>query len=200
MIFDEEKENGETEEPEAAAEETPEAEEGQEPEPEAEAETADEAPEADDAPDAEADGADANADGEPSEASEPAPPAKPTRKKRTREEKLERRARRKRKRIAARADKRKPIVRLPKPERPRAARKERVGVVVSDAMNRTITVRVERAFPHPRYGKVVRRSRTFAVHDAENTAGVGDRVRIVETRPLSKTKRWRLAEVLEVAR
>ena len=125
---------------------------------------------------------------------------KSSRKKRTPEEKAERRARRKRKRIAARSEERKPIVRLPKPQKPRAARKERVGVVVSDAMDQTITVRVERSFPHSRYGKVVRRSTKFVVHDAENTAGIGDRVRIVETRPLSKTKRWRLAEILEVSR
>ena len=133
-------------------------------------------------------------------APEPAPVARPTRKKRTPEEKAARRARRKRRRIDARPNARKPIVRLPKPEKFRAPRKERVGVVVSDAMNCTITVKVERSFPHQRYGKVVRRSTTFSVHDADNTASVGDRVRIVETRPISKMKRWRLAKVLEAAR
>jgi small subunit ribosomal protein S17 len=71
---------------------------------------------------------------------------------------------------------------------------------VSSAMDKTIVVRVDTVKAHPRYKKVVRRSRKFHAHDAENTAKVGDVVRIVETRPLSKTKNWRLAEVLEVAK
>ena len=199
-MFDEEKENedGVTEEPEAAAGEETEAKAEESAEPE-EVEEPEEAAEAE-ASDAPAEGASDASDSAESESAEPEPAARPTRKKRTPEEKAARRARRKQRRIAARPDKRKPIVRIPKPEHPRAARKERTGVVVSDAMDRTITVRVERAFPHPRYGKVIRRSSTFAVHDAENSATVGDRVRIVETRPLSKTKRWRLAEIVEAAR
>ena len=93
-----------------------------------------------------------------------------------------------------------PIVREPKSERDRGQRKERRGVVVSTAMDKTIVVRVDAVKPHPRYKKVVRRSRKFHAHDEENVAKVGDVVRIVETRPLSRTKHWRLAEVLEEAR
>jgi small subunit ribosomal protein S17 len=100
----------------------------------------------------------------------------------------------------AAAKERKPIVRVPKPERARGQRKERRGVVVSTAMDKTIVVRVDTVKPHPRYKKVVRRSAKFHAHDEENVANVGDLVRIVETRPLSKTKHWRLAEVLEAAR
>ncbi len=95
---------------------------------------------------------------------------------------------------------RKPIVRLAKPERERGQRKERRGVVVSSAMDKTIVVRVDTVKPHPRYKKVVRRSTKFHAHDEGNVANVGDVVRIVESRPLSKTKSWRLAEVLEHAR
>ena len=85
-------------------------------------------------------------------------------------------------------------------ERARGRRKERRGVVVSNAMDKTIVVRVESAKPDRRYKKVVRRSVKFHAHDERNEAHVGDVVRIVETRPLSKTKTWRLAEVLEQAR
>ena len=95
---------------------------------------------------------------------------------------------------------RKPITRLPKPEHARGRRQERRGVVVSDAMDKTIVVQVEMIRIHPRYKKVIRRSRKFHAHDEQNRAKVGDVVRIVETRPLSKTKNWRLAEVLEQAR
>ncbi len=95
---------------------------------------------------------------------------------------------------------RKPIARAERPERARGRRKERRGVVVSNGMDKTIVVRVETVKPDPRYKKVVRRSRKFHAHDEENAAGVGDVVRIVETRPLSKTKTWRLAEVVEKAR
>jgi small subunit ribosomal protein S17 len=100
---------------------------------------------------------------------------------------------------AAKAAGRKPIVRLPKPERKRGQRKERRGVVVSSAMDKTIVVRVDTIKPDPRYKKVVRRSRKLHAHDEENSAGVGDVVRIVESRPLSKTKTWRLVEVVEKA-
>ncbi len=82
----------------------------------------------------------------------------------------------------------------------RGDRKVRTGVVVSDAMDKTIVVKVETVKAHPRYKKVVRRSIKFHAHDEQNQANVGDVVRIVETRPLSKTKNWRLAEVVEVAK
>src|SRR5438132_150328 len=95
---------------------------------------------------------------------------------------------------------RKPIVRLPKPEHARGRRQERRGVVVSSAMDKTIVVKVDTIKAHPRYKKVVRRSAKFHAHDEQNQAKVGDLVRIVETRPFSKTKNWRLAEVVEAAR
>ena len=98
------------------------------------------------------------------------------------------------------ATERKPIVRLEAPEHERGRRQERQGTVVSDAMEKTIVVRVDVVKAHPRYKKVVRRSVKFHVHDEESRAKVGDIVRIVETRPLSKTKRWRLAEVVEAAK
>ena len=79
-------------------------------------------------------------------------------------------------------------------------RKERRGIVVSDAMDKTIVVRIDVAQKHERYGKVVRRSSKLHAHDEQNAAGVGDLVRVVETRPLSATKRWRLLEVLEKAK
>lgn len=78
----------------------------------------------------------------------------------------------------------------------RGARKERVGMVVSDKPNKTVTVSVESLVRHPRYKKRVRHSKRFMVHDEENTAHTGDVVRIMETRPLSARKRWRLAEVV----
>ncbi len=95
---------------------------------------------------------------------------------------------------------RKPIVRLEKPEHERGRRQERRGVVVSDGMDKTIVVKVESVRAHQRYKKVIRRSAKFHAHDEQNQARVGDLVRIVETRPLSKTKRWRLAEILEAAK
>jgi len=104
------------------------------------------------------------------------------------------------KKPARKAAERKKIVRLPKPEGERGRRKERRGVVVSNAMDKTIVVRVDTAAPHPRYKKIVRRSTKFHAHDEGNLAKPGDFVRIVETRPLSATKRWRLAEVLEEAK
>src|SRR5665647_2817059 len=78
-------------------------------------------------------------------------------------------------------------------------RKERRGIVVSDAMDKTIVVRIDVAQKHERYGKVVRRSSKLHAHDEQNAAGVGDLVRVVETRPLSAMKRWRLLEDLEKA-
>jgi small subunit ribosomal protein S17 len=79
----------------------------------------------------------------------------------------------------------------------RGHRKERVGEVISNKMTKTIIVRVERRFPHPRYKKVVTGYSKFYAHDEKSEAKVGDRVRIRETRPLSKTKNWRLVEVVE---
>jgi small subunit ribosomal protein S17 len=74
--------------------------------------------------------------------------------------------------------------------------KERVGVVVSDKMDKTVVVAIENRSPHPKYGKIVVNTRKFKAHDEENQAKEGDRVRIRETRPLSKTKRWVVAEIL----
>src|SRR6266576_2421615 len=98
-----------------------------------------------------------------------------------------------------RSAERKAITRVPKPEHPRGRRQERRGVVVSSGMDKTIVVRVDAVKAHKKYLKVVRHSTKFHAHDEENQAKVGDVVRIVETRPLSKTKNWRLAEIVEVA-
>ena len=81
----------------------------------------------------------------------------------------------------------------------RSGRKVFVGRVVSDRMDKTITVVVERRLRHPFYGKYVRKSSKFMAHDEENVCGVGDTVRIMETRPLSRRKRWRLVEIVEKA-
>ena len=75
-------------------------------------------------------------------------------------------------------------------------RKVRRGIVVSDKMQKTVTVKVERQILHPMYKKFIKRSKTFFVHDEENTARVGDFVQIVETRPLSKNKRWRIESII----
>ncbi|GIE79118.1 30S ribosomal protein S17 [Actinoplanes philippinensis] len=83
---------------------------------------------------------------------------------------------------------------------PRAQRKVREGLVVSDKMDKTVVVEVEDRVKHALYGKVIRRTRKLKVHDEQNSAGVGDRVSIMETRPLSATKRWRLVEILEKAK
>jgi small subunit ribosomal protein S17 len=82
----------------------------------------------------------------------------------------------------------------------RNERKERVGKVVSNKMQKTITVAVDRKVKHPIYGKFVNRTSKFKAHDELNTAGIGDTVRITETRPLSKDKRWRLVEIVEKAK
>ena len=95
---------------------------------------------------------------------------------------------------------RKPITRTPKPESERGRRQERRGVVVSSAMDKTIVVKVDTIKSHRRYKKVVRRSVKFHAHDEQNSANVGDIVRIVETRPLSKTKHWRLVQIVEAAK
>jgi small subunit ribosomal protein S17 len=88
----------------------------------------------------------------------------------------------------------------PPAERRSAGRKVRQGRVVSSKPDKTITVQIEIARRHPQYEKIVRRSRTLHAHDARNEAGDGDLVRVVETRPLSRTKRWRLVEILEKAK
>ncbi len=82
----------------------------------------------------------------------------------------------------------------------RNARKERVGLVVSNKMDKSITVAIERRMKHPMYGKYVKRTTKLMAHDENNDAGAGDTVRIMETRPLSKNKRWRLVEVVERAK
>lgn len=82
----------------------------------------------------------------------------------------------------------------------RNLRKERVGIVVSNKMKKTITVMVARRFKHPKYGKFIGRSTKFMAHDEANQSGIGDTVRIMETRPLSKNKRWRLVEIIEKAK
>jgi len=82
----------------------------------------------------------------------------------------------------------------------RNLRKERVGVVTSDKMDKTISVNVERKFKHSVYGKFVKRSKKYLAHDENNDCGIGDTVRIMETRPLSKNKNWRLVEILEKAK
>ncbi len=82
----------------------------------------------------------------------------------------------------------------------RGRRKTRTGVVVSDGMDKTVVVRIDRSFRHPLYDKTVRRSKKLAAHDESNEAHVGDRVRVIETRPLSKSKHWRLVEIVEKAK
>ncbi|NQV73366.1 30S ribosomal protein S17 [bacterium] len=83
---------------------------------------------------------------------------------------------------------------------PRTARKERVGLVVSNKMDKSITVAIERRMKHPMYGKYVKKTSKLMAHDENNDAGEGDTVRIMETRPLSKNKRWRLLEIVERAK
>ena len=82
----------------------------------------------------------------------------------------------------------------------RTSRKMRVGIVVSDKMQKTVVVRIDRRMPHPVYGKMVTRTKKLKAHDEENSAKLGDTVRIMETKPLSKDKRWRLVEIVERAR
>ena len=180
-------------EPEAPAEDAaaPEAEAAAEPEA-AEAETAAEPePEAAAAPEAEAEAAEET----PAE-----PAAAPAKKQRSRKH-VPRSARRTRtKTVREQPATRKPITRTEKPEGERGRRQERRGVVISDKGEKTIVVKVDVIKSHPKYKKVVRSTVKFHAHDEANTAGVGDTVRIVETRPLSKTKRWRLAEIVEKAR
>jgi small subunit ribosomal protein S17 len=134
-------------------------------------------------------------------AEEPAAEAAPTSGPKPKRKRLPRALRPKKTRPArVRSTERKPIVRLEKPEHERGRRQERQGKVVSDAMEKTIVVEVSVVKAHPKYKKVVRRSVKFHAHDERSEAKVGDLVKIVETRPLSRTKRWRLVEVLEAAK
>jgi small subunit ribosomal protein S17 len=188
--------SAEVDEPAAEAEE-PAAEEAPAEEPAAEAEE----PAAEEAPAAEAEepaAAEAPAAQAPAPAAEaPAAPAEEKRpKKRLPRALRHKHSKPKRERTGAR----KPITRLPKPESELGRRQERRGVVVSDKGDKTIVVKVSVTKSHPKYKKVVRRTRKFHAHDEGNTAAIGDTVRIVETRPLSKTKNWRLAEIVERAR
>ena len=169
-------------------EETPET-----PEPEAQATPEEEAPAEEPTGEAE------TAADEPAVEEDAAPPA-PAKRQRSRRH-VPRAERRKRTTVKREpAAKRKPITRIPKPESELGRRQERRGVVVSDKGDKTIIVKVDVIKSHPKYKKVVRSTVRFHAHDEENTAGVGDTVRIVETRPLSKTKRWRLAEIVEKAK
>ncbi len=82
----------------------------------------------------------------------------------------------------------------------RNLRKQRVGIVTSNKMQKTITVSIERKVKHPIYGKFIKKTKKYAAHDEDNQCGIGDVVRIMETRPLSKNKRWRLVEIIEKAK
>jgi small subunit ribosomal protein S17 len=201
-------EDEQVETPAEEAAETP----AEEPVAEAAADAADEAPveesiaEAEEAPSAEATDAESAAEveaeaekpaaGEPAAAeAAPATGPKPKRKR------LPRALRPNKTRpTRVRSTERKPIVRLEAPDHERGRRQERQGKVVSDAMEKTIVVEVSVVKAHPKYKKVVRRSVKFHAHDERSEAKVGDLVRIVETRPLSRTKRWRLVEIVEAAK
>jgi small subunit ribosomal protein S17 len=134
---------------------------------------------------------------EPGEDTAPAAVSEP-KKKRKRLPRPERPGKTRRKRVPA--TERKPITRLEKPEHARGRRQERQGTVVSAASDKTIVVRVDVVKVHPRYKKVIRRSTRLHAHDEENQAKLGDVVRVVETRPLSRMKRWRLQEIVEAAK
>ena len=82
----------------------------------------------------------------------------------------------------------------------RNLRKTRVGVVVSNKMDKTVVIAIKERVKHPLYGKIVNRTKTFKAHDEQNECGIGDTVRVVETRPLSKEKRWRVVEIVEKAK
>jgi small subunit ribosomal protein S17 len=192
-------------EPEAVTPEEPEAAEAVEPvaeselvdEPVVEAEPASEEPSSEE-PVAEAEPAEAAPDEEHADEDEVEAPAAPTRKTKKRLPRSARQQRTKPKR--EKPAERKTIVRLPKPEHVRGRRQERQGLVVSAATDKTIVVRVDTVKIHRRYKKVIRRSTKLHAHDETNQAKVGDLVRIVETRPVSKHKRWRLQEVVEAAK
>ena len=82
----------------------------------------------------------------------------------------------------------------------RGMRKTRIGVVVSDKMDKTIVVAIRTRVKHPLYGKIMNRTKKFKAHDEENKCGIGDKVKVMETRPLSRDKRWRLVEIIEKAK
>jgi small subunit ribosomal protein S17 len=154
--------------------------------PEAEAEVAEEEPEAEAEPAAEAE----------APAAEPETAPEPKKRKR-----LPRSLRHKHSKPARTpSNDRKPIARTPKSESTPGRRQERRGIVVSDKGDKTIVVEIQTIRIHTKYKKVVRRSSKLHAHDEANSAGIGDTVRVVETRPLSKTKRWRLAEIVEKAK
>jgi small subunit ribosomal protein S17 len=174
----------------AEAEESPAADEAVAEAAEPAAEASEEAPDAE-SPDTEAPVA------EVAEEAPAAPAAKPSRSQRH----VPRTARRTRTKVVReKPASRKPITRTEKPDYERGRRQERRGVVVSDKGDKTIIVKVDVIKSHPKYKKVIRSTVKFHAHDEANTAGVGDTVRIIETRPLSKLKRWRLAEIVEKAR
>ncbi len=128
------------------------------------------------------------------------PQQSPEERKAARLAERKRRAGERRKERAAAKKKKTPGTGTPPAEKDTNAAKIRQGIVVSDKGQKSITVRVDIVRRHPTYEKVIRRSRTLHAHDERNEAGEGDVVRVVETRPLSKTKRWRLVEVLEKAK
>jgi small subunit ribosomal protein S17 len=178
--------------PEATAEPVAEADE---PAPEVEAE-----PITEEEPAAEPEPAEEPAE-EPAAEAEAAPEAAAVSAPKKKKKRLPRALRPQRTRVTReKAAERKSITRLPKPEHARGRRQERQGAVVSAAGDKTIVVRVDTAKAHPMYKKVIRRSTRLHAHDEANEAKVGDIVRIVETRPLSKLKRWRLQEIVEAAK
>jgi small subunit ribosomal protein S17 len=192
----------ETPDPDASAEMEASAEQA---EPESTEEPA-EGPPADEAGEAEA-SAEPQAEAEPTEEpvegaseaeAEPAPVQPEPRKKKKRLPRSLRPQKTRRQRVPS--GERRPIVRLPKPEHERGRTQERQGVVVSSGADKTIVVRVDVVKVHPMYKKVVKRSTKLHAHDEQNEAKVGDVVRIVETRPLSRMKRWRLQEIVEAAK
>jgi ribosomal protein uS17 len=180
-----------------AVEETPVAEEAPVVE---EAPVAEEAPATEDAPEAKEVSDTPAAEAEAPAAEEAPDTAMPAKKQKSQKH-VPRSARRARtKLVREKPATRKSITRTEKPESELGRRQERRGVVVSDKGDKTIIVKVDVVKSHPKYKKVIRRTAKFHAHDEANTAGIGDTVRIIETRPLSKTKRWRLAEIVEKAR
>jgi small subunit ribosomal protein S17 len=166
----------ETVEPEAAAEADISSEEAVEPEVAAEAER-------------------------PAEAAEPSGEADAEAEKKRKKKRLPRALRQPRTKLRReKPAERRPISRLPKPEHERGRTQQRQGTVVSAAMDKTIVVRVDTVKVHPRYKKVIRRSSKFHAHDERNEAKVGDVVLIVETRPISRMKRWRLQQIVQAAK
>ena len=184
-------------EPAAEAEAEPVAEAEVEPAAEAEAEPVAEAEVEAEAAEAVEPAAEESEDAEEAPAETAAAVSEPKRKKK-RLPRSERPKKTRPKRVAS--AERKSITHLPKPEHERGRRQERQGTVVSANADKTIVVRVDVVKVHPRYKKVVRRSTRLHAHDEENQAKLGDVVRVVETRPLSRMKRWRLQEIVEAAK